>query len=321
MASAGCLALLAIAIVASSGFIDLNGRGWTAEMVRQRTEILASTQSPRLVVVAGSGSLFGIHAKDLGRRTGWTAVNAATHAALSWDYIDFFALSHLHSGDVALLPIEYEYLVRAKGNFNSLTVRAAHENGMEFFWSLPIGGKIQYLRLLSSTNVYLQIVGKFGFGRVDVIGYWKYPSDLRGDIDTSVGTPSPARVTEAASKPMTARISEMNVSILCRSIKRLSGAGVKVIVTEPNIFDGTLYNRLLISEMRNSMMEIAESCGATYLSVPSKGLMKLDDMLDTRYHLNSRGRAVRTIELANALCAEVLSCPQPNDEFQTTDVE
>lgn len=84
---------------------------WVFEAYRKKDQIAAATPSPRVLVVAGSGALFGLDSEALSRAWGLPVVNMAVNAGLGLPYILWQARQTAHSGDVILMPLEYALFV------------------------------------------------------------------------------------------------------------------------------------------------------------------------------------------------------------------
>lgn len=78
---------------------------------QRKLEILDYYQGPRLVVVGGSASLYGLRSGPIARSLGMPVVNLGLHAGLGLPYLLYNATRHLRSGDIVLLVPEYEMLV------------------------------------------------------------------------------------------------------------------------------------------------------------------------------------------------------------------
>ncbi len=80
---------------------------WVDGIYARKEAAAQRTQSPKLVIVGGSGIHYGFSAEHLSKLTGYPAVNLGTHAALGLDYILHRARSSLARGDTAILAIEW----------------------------------------------------------------------------------------------------------------------------------------------------------------------------------------------------------------------
>lgn len=302
---ASAVAFAGVVIWASAGRIDpvaSQGVGWTATIVRDRQQALAQRTEPVIAVVAGSNSLFGIKASIIEQRTGIKTVNASSHAALSWNFIEFAILSRVRRGDIVLMPIELEYFFSpTEPPMNNLTVTAAHSLGLDYFLSLSLKRKIEYISLLPASFVWRQISMPAGQESImPIVGYWAFPGEPNGDIDTSKGVPNSEKV-EAQAREKKIPASLPIPHRICETIKRLSNKGVKVIGTTPNIYlpapmlEG--YRALL-----PKLKQFYETCGAIWLLDNSGGAQVIGAMLDTPYHMTDYGRRARTTRLAEKLC-------------------
>src|SRR4051794_11320917 len=91
---------------------------WVNRLYARKTIVAARRQDagrtgagrPRLVLVGGSGTLYGIDAELIERKTGVPTVNFGTHAGLGLRYLLTRARRELRPGDRVLLAPEYELL-------------------------------------------------------------------------------------------------------------------------------------------------------------------------------------------------------------------
>ena len=284
--------------------------GWAAWILDKKRAMLAGSPPPRIVIVAGSNALFGISAADLSARTSHQAINAAGHAAVGFRVIDHAILDELRTGDIALLPLE-SHLYASSSELTRMGVEAAHQTGSSLFRDLPITLKLQYLRYLSFTAIRAtarQLLLRPG---LPTYGYWAFPLTARGDIDTSGAAQDLDRV-KAQAVPIVGwprQPSAAFSAMLCESVRRLSGRGVRVIGTPDNVYFESAASIEDRRRMLESAAELFRSCGGEWLPVPADGVQPLSRMLDTLYHLTSEGRRARTRELADALCSHAIACP------------
>ena len=60
---------------------------WCHEITLKKRAAAAEADSPKLVLLGGSATLFGVNAAELERTLGVPTINGATHAALGMAYI------------------------------------------------------------------------------------------------------------------------------------------------------------------------------------------------------------------------------------------
>ena len=84
---------------------------WVFEAYDKKARIAAETPSPRVLVVAGSGALFGLDSAAISRSWNIPVVNMAVNAGLGLPYILWQARQTARAGDVILMPLEYALYV------------------------------------------------------------------------------------------------------------------------------------------------------------------------------------------------------------------
>ena len=87
---------------------------WAFEVNQKKRLLAFRAASPKLLLVGGSATLFGISAKEIQNQTGFRAINLGTHAALGAPYILREAQQVAKPGDIVLLAFEYELYNRGK---------------------------------------------------------------------------------------------------------------------------------------------------------------------------------------------------------------
>jgi hypothetical protein len=87
---------------------------WCFEIYAKKRLAAGKITSPKLLLVGGSGALFGLSAKEIQDQTGFPTVNFATHAGLKTDYILRQARQAASPGDTVLLCLEYELYTYGK---------------------------------------------------------------------------------------------------------------------------------------------------------------------------------------------------------------
>jgi hypothetical protein len=86
---------------------------WVHEAKTAKLLLAARAPARRVLIVGGSGALFGVDSTLIEREIDVRTVNLAIHAGLSLPYIFEYTKPLLRSGDVVIPPLEFEYLARA----------------------------------------------------------------------------------------------------------------------------------------------------------------------------------------------------------------
>jgi len=104
--------MLALGLAATAFCLNLGistgSSRWAFELNQIKGRLAERTASPKLLLVGGSATLFGVSAREIQQQTGSRTVNLSTHAALGTAYILQLAQRAAKPGDTVLLVLEYE---------------------------------------------------------------------------------------------------------------------------------------------------------------------------------------------------------------------
>lgn len=93
-------------------YLQIGGRTessrWIDEIYREKADIAASVEGPKLVLVGASDVLFGISCRMVHDELAIPCVNGGTHGGLDTDYLLKRARNWLAPGDTALLSLPYD---------------------------------------------------------------------------------------------------------------------------------------------------------------------------------------------------------------------
>lgn len=118
----------------NTGTYDLR---WIAEYQKVKRQNAAIISQPKLIIMAGSGSHFGISAKLLNKELGIPAINMSLQAGLTLDYLLQEAKKYSKSGDTILLALEYEYY-HYNGKPNETYLNYVSSYDPKYFVSQPL---------------------------------------------------------------------------------------------------------------------------------------------------------------------------------------
>ena len=79
---------------------------WVRGLYERKEAAARRIAEPKIVLIGGSGTHYSFSAEYLAKRTGIPAVNLGTHAGLGLEYLLYRARRSLRPGDVAVLAIE-----------------------------------------------------------------------------------------------------------------------------------------------------------------------------------------------------------------------
>jgi len=252
---------------------------------------------PKLVLISGSNAHYGIRCATIYERTGVYCVNGGTHAGIGIDYLLDRARDWLRSGDVALLPLEFnhytdrgipsKFFIHYVQRYDrGYILRRSPLTQLRFWFGLPISRLWERTtdKLLGKSSpdglTYAEEVGEYG----DRLR--NEPSD-RNEIQAGY-------VTEAKPLPVLFGNAPTGNTAGARSIRRFirwcCEHGVTPIATWPNALWFDEYQEEQPQQFFNAIAQFYDRLDVPLLGQPD-GMMLHDRALffDSDYHLNRSG--------------------------------
>lgn len=123
------LALLVIlTILCAMLFMPPSETAFLASL-NDKYELLTTTESPKIILVGGSSTAFGIDSEKIEKELNYRVVNSALVGGLGLRYSLEFVKNTLNDGDIVIVAPEYIHLFSAKvkkGAFNNALVQFPH---------------------------------------------------------------------------------------------------------------------------------------------------------------------------------------------------
>lgn len=295
---------------------------WIPEIYSIKDGFARDLPSPKIVLLAGSNTLFGVHAPLLEEKTGLPVLNLGVHVNLPWPYLLHTVRRWLQPGDVLVLPLEYECYARTAEHDKSAWVcRQFSTWGRQELAFFPWREQAAVLaRVLPSYPLRLDRLGQ----RLPVrpqeelltlvrtadrvfspVPYQADAATLEGEFFVD-GEPTPA-VREMARQgldyggqpePSAYALEQLDALML---LARQRGASV--FFTYPVSIRNPDYD--LSRPAHRRRLEVLEEAvrrrGGKFIGDPALSNMDVRYFLDTSYHLNAEGALLRTLYLADAV--------------------
>jgi hypothetical protein len=276
---------------------------FVVETIRFKRNLAESIPAPKILVMGGSGALFGISAAKLEQGTGTRAINLASHAGLGLPILLDSWRSLAVSGDVVLLALEYE-LYRG-GKFSD----SLGELGVDYI----LAGDPGLLRRISVIeaawvffltpdsrlfrgikNRFLRREGRGVTGRYnpDMLDRW---GDLADPQDPVSQDFPPIANRSCLAQPWSADSSGSEA--LKEFILALKKSNVKVVAAFPNLMDTPAYRSPVAFKNVEIVKKIYSNLEVPLLDTFDESLFPREDFLDTEYHLKRSARFQRTEKL------------------------
>lgn len=270
---------------------------WISGIYARKLSKAESVSTPKMEIVGGSSSLFGISAARVEAVTGIPTVNMGTHAGLGLEYILSRVKPTLHRGDVACLCIEYE--LYGDRHVNDVLLDYVFSRDPAYFKSRMPLEKLNWAFALSPARVFEGYCNRrHPPDPEDTLG-WYSPRTINDHGDETANT------TEAAAEPSRQRrLDEARPSTAAldgfseqgrgwsqiAEFKRWCDArGVRVVATFPNMLHFPAYDTPSGRRDFLRVVESYKSLNIPTLGTPSEFLYGREDMYDAVYHMNTRG--------------------------------
>jgi hypothetical protein len=297
--------LAIIAFLPKAGIARAGGEiAWTASLYSQKTRMAEEIEGPRILVIGGSSSLFSFDARAAQERLKVPVVNFGTHAGLGLDYILERASRLLRPGDTVILVPEYELLTRSTST-SEHTIQMAIFYDPQFLQTLPWRDRAQYLfgynvlpSLVSAARTFL---GYAADGRNDIV--LDQTGNARGN---TVALSNVKALREAA--PGNRPIAAERIADLREFSERAKSLGIRIFVVPPALIETPAYVDISFRRFQKHLERLYGSLGMQPVGDSRMGFLSPEDMYDSVYHANDRGRTRYTQRVLASLC-QVMTCP------------
>ncbi len=260
-------------------------------------ERLRTSESPKIIILAGSSSGFGINEKIIEEKTNMTVVNLGLHASFGIGFIAEQALHHVKQGDICVIAFEYS-LLNSELRMDSDLVLSGIDRNISLYRFIPkslyLGVFYNYpdffkkkmnsffLKKHSASGVYSSAAF------ADGIMTFKRPSVILAE-DWDRETYSEVRLDNTSLNEETVKY----LNLLSQNIK--NKGGLPVLSFPP------LLNEALISDKEHIdgfVNQLTISLDIPLISNIYDYVYDREYIFDTTYHLNTTGEEKRSIQLA-----------------------
>lgn len=275
-----CVSLLLFCVLPKNPYSYFHGFAF-------KEGLLKTTRSPKVVLVGGSNLAFGINSHTLSRELGMNVVNPALHAGLGLGYILNSVEPFIEAGDIVVLGFEYE-LYSATASIDNTTLcellfeepRAFKYLGCEHIPIVVAGvGRVLQQRLL-----------RYGLPFLTNDIYNATAFDDYGDVSSHLGKPSRRPFLGSFGEKM--HLSRAVLRRLGRFIQRAEQKGARVFLFPPACLDRAYSESEKVVD--GIYDEVRAKFPAHTLSSPGECAYSGDYLFDSIYHLNSKGRVLRS---------------------------
>jgi hypothetical protein len=284
---------------------------------RRIARALASS-GPRLFLVAGSSTHFGISAAQIEAALGRPTINYGNNGALSLDMMLGDVRRLARPGDWVLLVPEYSHYDRAA--INSVLVDYLLACAVDALPDLPLAQRVEAVFAPSPLRLGAGIAARLGFEEAaEALAYLNQPLPLGEHyvVDVKIGprgdglvnrraaiTPKlRGRVADFRPLPLSFRPDSDGPKALAAFASWALAHEVRVLVTWPNTLRFDAYGEAAAQDFFRRVTSFYGDLAVPVLGTPEAAMFAAEDFYDTNYHLHDEAVARRTGALVPLLRA------------------
>lgn len=299
--------LIFVSIVLLQIGIQTSGQSlWINELYTIKLSIAKSIETPKLVIVSGSSSLFGISCKMIHEETQVPCLNGATHAGLGVKYILNRAHFLVKSGDTVLLPLEYAHY-KSNNIPRSVLVNYVLEHDPKYLISSDIAHSLRIITGIPFNKIVEKISYRFKSPKIIKTPYHSKNinefGDETGNLKSDINEKQLNNLIELKPDKNIADSIKDNhgLQTIKDFISWCSKNNIKVITTWPNTVWFNVYKEQKQQDFLISIKKFYEELKIPVLGKPEEFMYDKSLFYDSRYHLNDVGVRQRTQQLIDLL--------------------
>jgi hypothetical protein len=304
----GALGLNWALIYAQLG-VPTRSTGWSYEINQKKLRRAASIQKPKLLLVGGSATLFGVQAELIEKTLSYPTVNMGTHAGLGIAYMLHLAKQAAKPGDTVVLAFEYNTYTFGIVRRDPVFVDYLLARDPEYFRSLPIDARFQIAMMTTLPRLRKGLKNRFRPEGPPPLAPVYHPSRLNayGDQLGNEPTNRPPNAINRYGRDGVLANGLLKGMPAFEDIREFVAWArpndVRVFATYPNILDHPVYEGAPTNEALRRIREAYAELEVPMIGSFEESLMPPSAFLDTFYHLTREGARERTERLIPHLAA------------------
>lgn len=295
------LLLLTVVLIGGSVYLNYNHKIDYPAAIKGKYERLDSLKNMQKIIIAGgSSSSYSIDSELLQKRANIPVVNTSLAMSLGSEFHLNITKDYLKKGDVVLYIPEYEFYYGKESGEDFLYTTAFYYpkiikdftpeqkmNGLKKAIRLPIDFFIGFIKKKFQKSIGTSL--QYNRASYNFLG--DNVSLISIDI-TKINKEKKNRYQKLKSKKLSKRFLKflINFNEICLE------KGVKLIVTFPPIEESQFDHRFL-----KDIFYLQQETGITFIGSPLDYIYDASLFYDSSYHLNGKGRKLRTISLIKTL--------------------
>ncbi|VXD23803.1 conserved exported hypothetical protein [Planktothrix serta PCC 8927] len=268
---------------------------WIYELNQLKTGYLTSIQTPKIILVSGSNTLYGISCQTLEKKLKRPCVNTALTQELGLDYILDHARQIAQPKDTILLPLEYQLYI-THGTPSELLLDYIIAYQPSYFESMNLLQKIRLIMGVSPQRLFQGILAK-GQSLSSLTSSYQSRITPQGDSLDNLKITNKNDPIINGFQPFNLQeyqISSYSREQLSQFIVWCRDHQINLISTWPSTVDFSEYQDPKTQEFFQSIKHFYTQAKVPVLGTPEDFMYNKFLFYNSVYHLNDQGRQQRT---------------------------
>jgi hypothetical protein len=272
---------------------------WIESLSTAKEAAAASRVGPRILIIGGSGALFGLKAETIERETHVPTINMAVHVGLGVPYTLQRAERTARRGDLVLLAFEY-HAYSEPDNPDLALVELITARDRDYFDHLSLRERI--LTAIRSNAPISPVIQLMRGGSRSTGVYDRFHLNANGDMTATEADNRPKGALERLAAAAPAAIimdglprQESTWKAISEFKDWAARNGVTIAATFPNILRSDAYMLPGPSRALAGLRDRYERLGIPVIGTPSDFMYPANDFFDTEYHLTAQAAEQRTL--------------------------
>ena len=278
---------------------------WINNSFIKKDNYAKSIKENKIVFTSGSNTLYGMETNIIEKELNIPTVNMAIHAGLKTEYILHRAKNILISGDIVILPMEYQNFTwdgKVEETYRDYIL--THDK--EYFKNMPLKEQFGFIFSITPYGLIKSMIEQKRTLKDAEIGkgYTVLTLNKNGDETYKEGTKIGFK-TIPFELPNPYNIETYGLLKLKEFSKWCEDNNIKLFVTFPNTVNLKAYYEEPYTNYFNFLLEYFEKNNIKVIGKPTDSLYSIEYFYDTNYHMNSYGAKVRTFEFLEKLKQQI----------------
>lgn len=269
---------------------------WINSCLDKKEHFAKMEEKNKIIFTSGSNVLFGVNTKLISKELQIPTYNMAIHAGLGASFVIDEAKNVLKSGDVVILPLEYN-LYLGDDEINKLAFdfyRKYQRDKLKKASTYPL--QVYYLL----TNNPIKVIRHTRFANKfknvpETASYASVNLNEHGDQTNAVGRR--LKEPEQPFKPPAVFAETKSLIAIKEFNQWCTENNIAMYITYPNMLRLPVYNEKAYRDYFENLDHYFSVNNIKTFSSPDDSMLDIDLFYDTNYHLNSEGQLIRTEKL------------------------